>query len=172
MSKKRLNIIRFHFYEGLSLGSRFIKFRTQGRFSHVAIEIDGMVYEAVVKMIFPFFYGDVKVSNSVLTFHKKETPIYTIELPVSFETKKKYNTFLESILGCKYDWRAIYSFLLNWDKENPNRWVCSEVSDECFVYEIIGYQKDKRLVSPDIFYNKLKMYCYGKFKKFNITKIN
>jgi len=147
-------IIKFHFYKGKSLLSWAIKFRTLSIYSHVAIEIDGIVYES--------WQGKknngVVKSNNPLTYHKKGTKIETILVPM--EKWLVWKEFLELQVGKKYDYKAIFNFAFNWKKQNPDRWFCSELASTFFQFEC-NKQISDRLVSPQGMYDLITGYVEG-----------
>ncbi len=65
--------------------------------------------------------------------------------------------FLKEQIGKKYDKKAIFSFLRNKEKQKNSRWFCSELANTFFEYELTNY-KTERLVSPQSFYDMLKIY--------------
>jgi hypothetical protein len=146
------NIIKFHCYKGTSWLSKLIKFRTLSEYSHIAIEIDNIVYEAWTS---DGCNGGVK-SHSPLFYHSEGTKFDTY----SFEMKniQKYKNFLEMQVGKKYDWKAIFNFALNWNKQNSDAWFCSELADLFFIFEIQNYIAETKLVSPGRFVDKIHGY--------------
>ena len=98
-------MIKFHFYKGKSLVSKLIKWRTNGTYSHVSIELDDIIYEAWVGS---GASGVVKSTNP-LYYHTPKTKYDTIEIPMS--NYRVWKTFLEHQVGKKYDYMAIISFL-------------------------------------------------------------
>jgi hypothetical protein len=149
------NTIKIYSYKGTSLMSKLIKFRTGGEYSHIAIGIDGWVYEAWVGA---GSSGVVK-SRSPYGYHTKDTQFEVLEVPMN--NKANFKIFLEGQVGKEYDWRAILSFAFNWNKNNPNEWFCSELADQFFKYEVENYYKETKLVSPSLFTDKIKAYLMG-----------
>lgn len=151
---KNKYIIKFHFYEGKSLISFFIKWRTCGKYSHVSIELDGIVYEAKE------FKGVVK-SNDKYKYNAIGTCTRTIELDLRFYDKwLAFKKSLDEKVGGKYDWYAILNFLGNWNKHNPLKWFCSELADTVWQF-LSNYEPEYELVSPDLECQKLESYNAG-----------
>ena len=146
------NIIKFHFYKGTGFVSKLIKWRTISKYSHVAIEINNRIIEAKEGQ------GVIARVPSCLTNKEFDT----IEIKVV--DKVKFNAFYDFLvlqIGKPYDWEAIFNFIKNWDKENPNKWFCSELGDTVFSFLITKWEKEKNLVSPELLYHRLKYYKYG-----------
>ena len=146
-----MKTIKFHFYEGKSLVSRLIKWRTYSIYSHVSIQIDNEIIESWVGG----GQSGVVISTDPLTYHKKGTNITTIE--IEMKNWKPWLVFLKSQIGKKYDYKAILNFVKNKTKQNPNRWFCSELANTFFEFELKNY-KNNRLVSPQSFYDTIKTY--------------
>jgi len=170
-------IITFHFYMGLSITSKTIKWRTHSKYSHVAIEIDGLVYEAVGQIKFPFIFGGYfRCSKSITTYHKKNTPIWSIDVPVSKKIFILCKTYLidQAIEKTPYDWQAIFNFLGNWNKQNPIKLFCSEAAYQ--VLEIINPNFNKinqdTLISPNDFLFILQTSMVEKFGEFDLIQTN
>lgn len=148
------NIIRFHFYEGKGIAPAIIKWRTRGIYSHVSIEINEIIYEAKE------WRGVVK-SNSIYTYNDIGTCTKTIEIDMQYSSFLEFRKFIQSKLGCKYDWGAILNFLGNWNKHNPDKWFCSEYGDTIFQF-LPNYIAETELVSPELLYEKLKYFNLGR----------
>ena len=146
-------MVKFHFYKGKSIISKIIKWKTGGNYSHVSIEIDGTVYEAWEKN------GVIK-SNDPLAYHTPGTPINTLQVEMKKEKLEEFKLFLIEQLGKKYDWKAIlFGFVKNKKIEDKNRWFCSELADMFFTFQLgTSYNLPKKLVSPQLFFEKLDMY--------------
>jgi len=143
--------VDFYFYEGKSLLSKLIRWRTYSIFSHVAIGIKNCIYEAWVGN---GCSGVVK-SNNPLTFHKANTPI--VKVSINMKNLDDWKDFLEMQVGKKYDFFAIFNFLLNKKGNNRKKWFCSELANTFFEYEI-KEKIEERLVSPQAFYDKITTY--------------
>lgn len=152
-----MRLVKFHAYKGTSLMSRLIKFRTLGEYSHIAIEIEGIVYEAWTSD----GCNGVVMSTNPLFYHKDGTQFDTFIVPMHDTNYDKWKEFIKLQVGKKYDWRAIFNFVINWDKSNPDKWFCSELADTFFNYEIERYKPETKLVSPEKFVDKIRMYLYG-----------
>jgi len=148
-------IVKFHFFEGRGIASSIIKWRTCGRFSHIAMELDGIVYEAkeglgVVKSYSPYEHNEMGTLKLMIDIDMK-----------SYENWQNFKMSLEDKLGCKYDWYAIFNFFGTWNKQNPDKWFCSELGDTVFPFLVKDYISDGGLVSPDLLSEKLQSYNLG-----------
>jgi hypothetical protein len=145
-------IVKFHFYEGKSLISKLIKWRTYSKFSHIAIELNKRVYES--------WTGNgangVVISNSPLTYHTKGTKITTIE--IEMKNILIWEMFLELQIGKKYDYLGILGFVLDKDLHNSLEWFCSELAETFFIFELPRYKKE-RLKSPQAIYDMIRIYA-------------
>lgn len=109
--------MRLLFCRGHGLISAIIRWQTWGRYSHVAIEIGGWVYEAVpVK-------GVRKLPAA--SYNWKDVDIFTAD---------GYNeavvwAFLETQVGKPYDYLGVLRFLPRWKNSDysSKRWFCSEL---------------------------------------------
>jgi len=146
--------VKFHFYKGKSFISKIIKWRTFSIYSHVSIEIDGDVWEAWEGSSAS---GVVKSSNPSY-YHTPLTEFDTIIVPM--KNVKEWKTFLDLQIGKKYDYKAIFSFLRNRNKQDNSKWFCSELAHTYFDFEVKNYKYD-RLVSPQTLKDMIEHYLYG-----------
>jgi hypothetical protein len=81
-----------------------------------------------------------------------------IDLPFDEDQERIIREWCENELGCKYDWKGIYSFILPFIREDPMRWFCSEICTAA-----IQIYMDLKLVPyktpPRTLYNKFKKSC-------------
>lgn len=103
------------FKSSFGLYACLIRLATLGRYTHCAVEIDGVVYQAkIFKGVYKSEYIASEWDNEVQLFVNKE------------DTKKCVK-FLESELGCGYDWLGVIKFVIPWIKASKSRWFCSEL---------------------------------------------
>lgn len=150
-----MKTIKFHFYKGKSLVSKLIKWRTNGIYSHVSVELDGVVYEAWVGS---GASGVVKSTNT-LYYHTPKTEYDTIE--VAIQNWNVWKTFLENQVGKKYDYMAIISFVKNRIKADENKWFCSELAMSFLPFEFPKFKGFNGLISPQAFNDILISYNLG-----------
>ncbi len=143
-------IVKFHFYEGKSRISKLIKWRTRGKYSHVAVEIGDKVIEA--------WNGKVRLTTDKMKLHTPNTPITTICLEVSDTLGRGWESFLLDQVGKKYDFWAIMSFIGTGSRQNSKRWFCSELANTFFDYMFC--EETKELISPQRLFERV---CF--FKK-------
>lgn len=146
--------IEFLFYRGKSWISKFIKFWTLGQYSHVAIRINDVVYDA-------WYKKGVVVSKNPLTYHKKNTPIDIVDIDIPSEKGKLFHIFLENQITKKYDFKAIFNFLRNKNRHDENKWFCSELANMIFTFLIPKFKNEGKLVSPRTFHERIVFYKYG-----------
>lgn len=111
MSTVKVRFLRSHDIFGL-----LIRIFTWSKWNHVAIEVDGWAYEAMVgrgvRRINDYFYPKWDSEDSI-----------SVDVPDS----KKATFFLEEQLGKKYDWMAIFAYPFRTSWQSPHRWFCSEL---------------------------------------------
>lgn len=108
--------MRLLFCRGHGFMAALIRWQTWGRYSHVAIEIAGWVYEAVP------FKGVRKTPAAKFNWDH-------VDIFVADGYHEEYTlAFLESQLGKPYDYLGVMRFLPRW-KEGifSERWFCSEL---------------------------------------------
>lgn len=112
------------FYKGKSLTSKLIKWKTRGPYSHASIIFgNGDILEAWEST------NSVRYIKNLSDGHTPgtEVDIFDITLPVD-ETAAR--AFADAQLGKKYEYRLIAKFITNTNGNNPDKWVCSEISLE------------------------------------------
>jgi uncharacterized protein YycO len=119
-------------YYGKSFGSWVIRFRTWSKVTHVAlVDLETMrTCEA--------WKGSVQIVGSPMELHTPGTHIafYELKDELSELQEQELWGFLEEQEGKPYDWGAILGFGLRRNKEDPNKWFCSELA--AAAYELVG----------------------------------
>lgn len=155
--------ITLYFYKGKWLISRLIQLRTFSRFSHVAISVKWLVYEA-------HYDRGVILSNSPTTYNKSEYE----ELTIYVKNYQEYNIleFLGRQVGKKYDFLAIISFFTRENNRNDNgRFFCSELASIALWCGWV-IAKPKKLISPWELYEMLSAIIFTELKlKWNNNRI-
>ena len=133
------NTVKFHFFTGKGPISAGIRWMTHSRFSHVAIEIDGLIYEAQG--------GEVRASTGLFV---RNTPcaVKTVEFVVA--DIRVFEKFVKSQLGKKYGYRQILSFVLGQDKRARDTLICSEYAEEALT-ATGDFPDYDQLISPGTF---------------------
>ena len=109
--------MKIHFYKGTWLISRLIQWRTRSPYSHVAIEIGDYIYEAHSA------HGVTKSKYGYDYYIRRDT----IELHGNIDENHEIIAFLEDQLWKGYDYRLIWSIVLNTKGEDGHSWICSEL---------------------------------------------
>lgn len=122
--------MKIHFCKSNDIGGWLIRFLTFSNWNHVAIEINGLVWDSTGRK-------GVKVWT-VETFFKQYEKIETR----SVFNKNEYaaQDFLRQQLGKEYDWTALIAFPFREDWNNKNKWFCSELVTETLIKS--GYKFD------------------------------
>lgn len=103
--------------------SALIRFFTFSKWSHVAIEYNGVVIDSTS-------VNGVAVS-SVNEFTASHRSIHTEELTgVNEDAVWK---FLKSQLGKEYDFRAVFAFPFRKSWQQNDKWFCSELAAEAII---------------------------------------
>lgn len=98
-----------------SLYALLIKLVTKGKYTHCGIVVGNEVYEAKP------FHGVVKSEYDPLDW------ACSVKIKIEEEQLNKIKKFLDSELGCGYDWFGVCRFLFKPLKSNKNKWFCSEL---------------------------------------------
>lgn len=110
-------MIKVHLTASNTLGGWLIRLLTFSRWNHASIEIDGIVYEALLAT-------GVRTITAT-SYRDKWKRGKTVELEIP--DKEAAKSFLRAQVGKPYDWTAIIAlpFRQKWQKQN--RWFCSEL---------------------------------------------
>jgi uncharacterized protein YycO len=140
-------------FKGKGVISRSIRWQTDGVYSHAAILLDDG------KTIVEAWHTGTGVRKKIL---KDWTNIDVYEIPCITQAQKvKVELFLNSQLGKGYDYWGILRFLTRRDRNNPEKWFCSELvvaalwqaGIELFAPFVPAYKVSPELISysPRIF---------------------
>lgn len=131
--------VKIHFYKGRHPFSYIIRLRTFSAYSHVAIQIGDIIYEAK---------EGAGVVMSIAKKKKPESLVKTVTIDVLPETLQKGIDWVKKQEGKKYDYWAILLFSgLPRPYEVDDSWFCSELAS-VFLYKIGKLKKPKILLSP------------------------
>lgn len=114
--------MKIHFSSNNSLISRAICWWTSAPVSHVAIEIDGYVYEALAQ-------GFIRRGKTQWMLDNRADPskhIETFDLYVPHPDKAR--AWLDNRIGDKYDYPGFIAYLIPSIKELPANLYCSEAA--------------------------------------------
>lgn len=110
---------------------------TKSRFSHAAVEIDGVLYDS---------------SETRAKFGKSEVDLRS-RPHVVFEFEGDMTEWLASMEGKRYDWKGVMGWIFN--KQDKNKFYCFETVWSALEHlKIVGPQPDK--VSGKTIYQALK----------------
>lgn len=110
------------FCRGKGLLAALVRWQTWGKYSHVAIEIGGRVYEAVP------FKGVRRTATYVWRQRNQADEFFIPGLRPEYEVG--IENFLVGQLGKSYDWLGVLRFIPRWKSAQNNRWFCSELIAE------------------------------------------
>lgn len=112
--------MKIWFCKSNDIGGWLIRLFTFSRWNHVAIEIDGVVYDAMAGK-------GVRLMSAWGFEHRWDKAI-----PVSVPVKDKQAAldFLEEQIGKPYDWGGIIAFPFRKSWHDKAKWFCSELAAE------------------------------------------
>lgn len=136
--------MKFHMVCGKGIVSKLIMFFSAGYYSHVAIELDGFVFES------EWYCGVIKTpvdqwGGSAV----KET----LETRLMDPKRDEILSWLNKQVGKKYDWLGVLSFVFGFLKPRMGYFYCSELAAICY-YKSINYHAEvqSQKISPQMFY--------------------
>lgn len=112
--------MKIHFCKSRDIGGSLIRLFLFSRWNHVAIEIGGVVFEAVSR-------GGVRAVPAA-QFRKLWHKVKTVEVSVADPKESLY--FLKRQLGKPYDWMALVALPFREDWHKSGKWFCSELVAE------------------------------------------
>jgi len=114
--------MRLAFYKGKSLVSRLIRWKTRGKYSHVAIMFDdGRILEAWHAP------SSVRWIKSLCDGHTAETPVDIFTITPDLDEVAAIE-FAQRQVGKEYGFLKILKFLTNTSGDNPDTRICSEIA--------------------------------------------
>lgn len=131
------NRIRFYYYKGNKIGNWLIRARFGSEFSHVGILLGDQFYEAT------FSKGVSKVHELDARVPHLYEDIYVTE-----ESYKAVLAFMDAQVGLKYDFEAIFGFIIGSKKQDKTKWFCSELGRKVFELGVGCELPLKNLMSP------------------------
>lgn len=109
--------MKIWFCRSNDLGGFLIRLCTFSQWNHVAIEIDGVIYEAVTSA------GVRKMS--AYGYDQRWDAAEAVEVPLT--DKQGALDFLEEQVGKPYDWCGIIALPFRKSWQDPEAWFCSEL---------------------------------------------
>lgn len=116
--------MKIHFCKSTGLGAMLIRFFTFSRWNHVAIEVGGVVFEAVTRA----GVRAVPAHNFPRLWGKVESVDIAVPDQVAAER------FLKAQLGKPYDWKAIFALPFRESWHRAGKWFCSELVAEALLH--------------------------------------
>jgi len=124
-------------YRGQGLGSPIIKWFTRSEFSHVSLVFDtggGRVEEVEA------------IQRKGVIAHPPHTEgkmsFVEYEVPLNFEQIMEAHELALSLVGARYDWKAIRSFVAHRKKHSLDKWQCAELAS--YVLWKVAYPLSRR----------------------------
>ncbi|WP_139227025.1 hypothetical protein [Marinobacter pelagius] len=115
--------MKIWFCKTTDLGGWLIRLLTFSQWNHVAIEIDGVVYDAMA--------GKGVRRMSAWGFEHRWDKAVSIRARV--KDKQAAIDFLESQIGKPYDWVALLAMPFRTTWQSPHRWFCSELAAKAMI---------------------------------------
>ena len=138
------------FLKGTGILDRLIQFWTFSKYSHCELIFsDGSSFGT--SLTSPF-----KTQFTYKIYFHQQWDIIDVDIPMEKETLIK--AFCWTQVDKKYDWKAIFfSMILPFRKEDPNKWICSEICVAAFhVADYFGGTK-ACTVNPGKFAKMIKL---------------
>ena len=146
--------VRFACFRGISLTSKLIKFWTRGEYSHIAYMFnfkDRILIETWNNECWSYTLG---YEN-----HLPDTPVEIWSKEISPSQYIVVNDFFRNLVKDKtrYDWMGILGFILFKNKDNPEKYFCSEACTEALVEAEIWPSLKANRIHPSYFVDLLKV---------------
>ena len=115
-------------YQGISPVSRVIRWQTRGDHSHIALEHDGAVIEALANHPGPWWRkgGQVCWGKDFRVHHTPGTVVDVFEIP-GVDADRAWE-FAARQIGMPYEYDGVVSFATRQPAAENGAWFCSEVS--------------------------------------------
>jgi len=135
-------MIRIWFCRNNDIGGLLIRLLTWSRWNHVAVEINGIIYESV----------SAEGVRKGLAYRYGERWDHALPIDIWLRRGAAAETFLKLQVGKPYDWPALLSWPARSTWESPHRWFCSELAAKALKhagYTHIG-EKSHRVTPEDL----------------------
>ena len=126
-------------HTGRGRGSGLIRWATRGRFAHISLRFIFESKEEMLRMTDMLniqFTMDHEI-ESIQGLGVHHQPFVPSDNQGWFDFKQSPHQSLQilaaavKLIGKKYDWRGIFGFATRRNKQNPNKWFCSELAAHC-----------------------------------------
>lgn len=115
-------ILRIGVYHGFSLMSRTIEFRTWSDDSHVSL-----IFPELDETIEALGRCGVVSHVGLDMYHKPGTEIDIYEVIATPSQVAEIYAFAKAQVGKKYDWGGVIGFVSRKDRDDAQKWFCSEL---------------------------------------------
>jgi len=112
-------------YEGKSIISRIIKWRTWSKISHTAAIHGNETIEA---------WGGKVICQPFDQGHKPGTKVTIYSITCTDDQRQRFYNFMVSQVGMKYDYLGIVGFALRIKSQKAESWFCSELVFAALLY--------------------------------------
>lgn len=132
--------MKAHFCRSNCIGGRLIRLVTFSHWNHVAIELDGYVYEAL---------GSKGVIKTSCDRWGGWAAVHTVSIDAHSELDMRL--FLERQVGKPYDWIALLALPFRKDWQREDKWFCSELFAAALVqggYTALAHTLPNHRVTP------------------------
>jgi uncharacterized protein YycO len=139
-------------YTGHGFGSKWIQRWTRSKISHVSLV---------------FYMGDDAEEVEAIQFKgvvahaphsSKKKTFVEYDVPLTYEQVLEARELALSLVGARYDWRAVRSFIRHRRRHSMDKWMCSELV--AYVLLKVGYKVSRRepfLESPSTVCESLRL---------------
>ena len=125
-------------HNGKGRGSKFIRWATRGKYSHISVRIIDMPEWLILWALDEYGYvltidHEFESIQGAGVRHQPFKPSnnqgwYELWKPLGELELARLVKEACRLVGCKYDWRGIGGFLTRRNKQNPAKWFCSELA--------------------------------------------
>ena len=139
-------------YKGVGFGSSFIQWFTRSPISHVSL----VFYMGHTTDEVESIQGKGVICHPPHSSADRDFEEW--DLPLSFEQVLEAHSLAVSLVGSKYDWQCIRSFVVHRRHHDPFKWICSELV--AFVLWQVGYRLSRRkpyLETPSTIVESLRL---------------
>lgn len=143
-------MIKIHFCKSNDFFGWLIRLGTFSKYNHVAIEINGWVYEALS------LDGVVKKSAEHYNWNNRWVKHEVFQLNEGLD-ERLIALFLEGQLGKKYDWGGVFALPFRQGWQNDDKWFCSELVAEALREGGMSYALTPSRVTPRDLYARIKL---------------
>lgn len=137
-------MVTYHFYRNNTMLGWLIRKVSDGRYDHVAIGINGKLYEAQPR-------GGVTVRNCDFDFSSNYAQFFDLN-------EARVEKFLKAQVGKKYDYVGCMSFAWRFFSPRIGKWYCSELAMASLMkgYKVSSEDYDQKQ-SPQSFFALCKL---------------